>query len=334
MSLEHMKGHIRFCVSLQLVVLLFGLGQDVAAQNEVVLIPSKDNTLYEHNTLVLSNGAGQHLFAGRTSITTNALRRTLIAFSVASALPDGAVIDSVQLKLHLSKTVSGAKRISVHWVLTDWGEGASDAAGTEGAGTAATIGDATWLHTFFDTSTWQTAGGDFRPIESASTLVAGNGTYTWGSTPELIADVRQWVDAPQENFGWLLLGEEEELQTAKRFDSRENPNPDFIPKLHVYYSIATRIETETIPTTLRLLQNYPNPFKQTTTISFILDAPQHVTLKVFNALGRTVATLVASWQHTGLYQVAFDASDLPPGVYFYRLTGSGSHQFGKMIALR
>ncbi|MCH8247677.1 MAG: T9SS type A sorting domain-containing protein [Bacteroidetes bacterium] len=329
-----MKGHIRFCVSLQLVVLLFGLGQDVAAQNEIVLTPSKDNTLYESSTGHLSNGAGQYLFVGRTAIATNALRRALIAFSVASALPDGAVIDSVQLRLHLSKTSSGTKRISVHRILTDWGEGASDAAGTEGAGTAAQIRDATWLHTFFDTSTWQNAGGDFRPIESASTLVAADGTYTWGSTPGLIADVRHWVDTPQEDFGWLLLGEEEELQTTKRFDSRDNPNSNFTPKLHVYYSVATRIETETIPTTLRLLQNYPNPFKQTTTISFILDAPQHVTLKVFNALGRTVATLVASWQHTGLYQVAFDASDLPPGVYFYRLTGSGSHQFGKMIALR
>ena len=329
-----MKGHIRFCVSLQLVVLLFGLGQDVAAQNEIVLTPSKDNTLYESSTGHLSNGAGVYLFVGRTAIATDALRRALIAFSVASALPDGAVIDSVQLRLHLSKTSSGTKRISVHRILTDWGEGASDAAGTEGAGTAAQIRDATWLHTFFDTSTWQNAGGDFRPIESASTLVAADGTYTWGSTPGLIADVRHWVDTPQEDFGWLLLGEEEELQTTKRFDSRENPNSNFTPKLHVYYSVATRIETETIPTTLRLLQNYPNPFKQTTTISFILDAPQHVTLKVFNALGRTVATLVASWQHTGLYQVAFDASDLPPGVYFYRLTGSGSHQFGKMIALR
>ncbi len=329
-----MKGHFRFCVSLQLVLLLLSLGQDVAAQNEIVLTPSKDNTLYESNTVALSNGAGLHLFVGRTSITSNALRRTLIAFSVAPALPEGVVIDSVQLELHLSKTVSGTKRISVHGVLTDWGEGSSDAPGSEGAGIEATIGDATWLHTFFDTSTWQIAGGDFRLNNSASRLVAGDGTYTWGPTPELIADVRQWVDEPQENFGWLLLGDEEELQTTKRFDSREHPNPDFTPKLHIYYSVATRIETEPIPKPFRLLQNYPNPFRITTTIEYELTTPQLVTLTVFDTLGRSVTTLVASWQNTGLYQVGFDAGDLPPGVYFYRLTGLSSYQFGKMIALK
>jgi len=218
--------------------------------------------------------------------------------------------------------------------LTDWGEGSSDAAGSEGRGIEATIGDATWLHTFFDTSTWQIAGGDFRLIKSASTLVAGDGTYTWGPTPELIADVRGWLEMPQENFGWLLLGDEEELKTTKRFDSREHPNPDFTPKLHIYYSVTTRIETEIIPKPFRLLQNYPNPFRNTTTIEYELATPQLVTLTVFDTLGRSETTLVASWQNTGFYQVGFDAGDLPPGVYFYRLTGLSSYQFGKMIALK
>ena len=73
-----------------------------------------------------------------------------------------------------------------------------------------------------------------------------------------------------------------------------------------------------------LSQNYPNPFNPTTIISYQLPKDGHVSLKVYDVLGREVATLVDANQTVGRYNVNFDGSRLASGVYFYRLT-SGSY---------
>ncbi len=70
---------------------------------------------------------------------------------------------------------------------------------------------------------------------------------------------------------------------------------------------------------LALYQNYPNPFNPSTTFEFRVSALEFVTLKVFDVLGREVATLVNEVRHAGVYAVRWDASSLPSGVYFYRL---------------
>jgi cytochrome c peroxidase len=66
-------------------------------------------------------------------------------------------------------------------------------------------------------------------------MVGGLGDYTWGTTAGMIADVQAWLDAPQANFGWLLLGNEETWQTAKRFDSREHEEAEVRPRLIIEY---------------------------------------------------------------------------------------------------
>jgi hypothetical protein len=53
--------------------------------------------------------------------------------------------------------------------------------------------------------------------------VSGVGSYTWGSTPQMVADVQNWLNNPTNNFGWLVLGNEAVTGSAKRFASNDNP---------------------------------------------------------------------------------------------------------------
>ena len=74
-----------------------------------------------------------------------------------------------------------------------------------------------------------------------------------------------------------------------------------------------------VPARFALEQNYPNPFNPVTTIAYALPAPSEVSLTVYDALGRKVATLVEASQAAGRHTVHFDAGSLPGGVYVYRL---------------
>ena len=131
-----------------------------SALAETALIePSHDNTLYESSQGALSNGAGTFIFAGLTAQPGK--RRAVVAFKDLSDIPAGATITSVKFHLYLSKKNSSATTLRVMRLLSDWGEGTSDAMRSEGAGIAATMGDATWNHTFFDNQLWTNPGGDF-----------------------------------------------------------------------------------------------------------------------------------------------------------------------------
>jgi hypothetical protein len=198
--------------------------------------PARDNTMYDEDDY--SNGKGEYIFSGNNNgngDTTPDARRALMYFAVADSLPAGASIDSVQLTLRVSKTIAPSETHTLHNVTADWGEGNSDAAGLEGAGDFAQPGDATWRHRFFDTTFWATPGGDFVAGASASTSVATVGFYTWKSAG-MTADVQSWLDSPATNYGWILIGNEAVLATAKRFDSRENPIAANRPKLTIYYT--------------------------------------------------------------------------------------------------
>ena len=90
-----------------------------------------------------------------------------------------------------------------------------------------------------ETDLWANLGGDFAGEASARIIVGGIGSYTWGPTPEMTADVQRWLDDPTANFGWLLLGDESGIRTSKRFDSRENPTGDHHPTLTIIYTPAS-----------------------------------------------------------------------------------------------
>jgi len=91
---------------------------------------------------------------------------------------------------------------------------------------------------------------------------------------------------------------------------------------------------ENIPNSYYLFQSYPNPFNPTTTIKYQIPELSFVTIKVCDVLGRDIITLVNEEKSFGSYEVEFDATGLPSGVYFYKLEGPGSIQIKKMVLLK
>ncbi len=108
--------------------------------------------------------------------------------------------------------------------------------------------------------------------------------------------------------------------------------------------IITGVESDgkVIVNNFRLYQNYPNPFNPTTTIQYTIPnkvktlytTSQQVQLKVYDVLGREVATLVNNKQNPGNYEVVFDGADLQSGIYFYKLKAGSFVDVKKMILLK
>jgi hypothetical protein len=224
--------------ALAVAAALSSLGGSLASAGIVNINPSKDNTLYQYDPLDgdHSNALGFHFFAGETGM--NELRRGVLAFDIAGNVPSGSTITVVSLNVNMSRTPTNtAYVVELHRLLADWGEGTSVAPGEEGDGAPATPNDATWRHRFFDTTFWSTQGGDFSATVSASQMVGQVGQYTWSSA-QMVADVQAWLDNPASNFGWLVLGDETAIATAKRFDTRESASP---PMLTIEFIRAPRV---------------------------------------------------------------------------------------------
>ncbi|MEK7728730.1 MAG: DNRLRE domain-containing protein [candidate division KSB1 bacterium] len=322
-----------------LLLLNFFFTHKLAAQTEVLLPALKDNTLHQSTTGAFSNGSGAYFFVGRNN--HGEVRRALLAFDLAGNVPAGAVLQSVKLTLNMSKALPGAHNIALHRALADWGEGASDAGGEEGGGADAAIGDATWIHTFFNTKFWNNAGGDFAPSASATLAVSGAGAYTWESTPAMVGEAQAWLEQPASNFGWLLLGNETLNASTKRFDARQNSAAANRPVLRVVYAMPNRVTNigAELPITFALAQNYPNPFNPVTHIGYRLPQPARVQLAIYNILGVKVRTLVSATQAAGDYHASWNGVDeagepVAGGVYFYRFATADFVATRKLVLLR
>jgi hypothetical protein len=94
-------------------------------------------------------------------------------------------------------------------------------------------------------------------------------------------------------------------------------------------------EKKFLPICFSLQQNYPNPFNPTTTIQYAIPKPEHVSLKVYNILGKEVAELVNENKQAGNYSVLFSAnSGYSSGVYFYRITAGEYSETKKLVLLK
>lgn len=216
-----------------ILLLLWAAG---AAADTLTFEPVADTSIYRGDGFDnVSDGVGENLWVATTA--GGVTRRALLRFDL-SAVPPGSAIASATLTLYHSRG-RDTHVVSLHRVLTGWGEGASNGGGA-GTGAPATAGDATWINARHPAIAWNTPGGDFVAAASAQLEVSGSivtsSFFTWGSTAATVADVKAWVDAPGSNFGWVVIGDEITLQNAKKFSSRQSTFAPVRPKLTVTFT--------------------------------------------------------------------------------------------------
>jgi hypothetical protein len=202
-----------------------------SAQAETIqLRPIADTALLE--AFPSNNLGGQRWFnAGTTQNYTK--NRGLLRFDIAGVLPRGSRILSASMDVEVvGLPVDGyaIENFRLHRVRKDWGEG-NKTGSPPALGAPAGTNECNWTHRFaFTSETWAEAGGskgvDYATVHSADTYVYDTfaSPYTFGPTPGMSADVQEWLDRPETNFGWMIIPEHEEINfTSRRFASREDP---------------------------------------------------------------------------------------------------------------
>ncbi len=115
------------------------------------------------------------------------------------------------------------------------------------------------------------------------------------------------------------------------------PTPETVRGSVYYCNIITSVahNNSSFPAKFELSQNYPNPFNPSTTISFSLPSKSFISLKVFDIIGREVATVFKGELSAGSYTKQWNAVDVSSGIYFYRLqAGFQFTEAKKLILLR
>lgn len=101
------------------------------------------------------------------------------------------------------------------------------------------------------------------------------------------------------------------------------------------YEYSDEVEVNvTGPLTFNLGQNYPNPFNPSTKIKYSIPEAGNIRLSVYNTVGEEIAILADGYSEAGFFEITFDASNLPSGVYLYKLQSENSIQFKKMMLLK
>lgn len=220
------------CVLYGCCVMAFRTAPPAAAEM-VTLIPVADTSLNERNP---NNNMGGLSFvaSGRDGSGSGLRRRGLFRFDLGS-IPTNASIESASLRLTVgSGNVANGRSFSLYRLLVNWGEGTKSA----NLGLPATAGEATWNNRFHPDQPWSSPGGaagiDYVTDKSSSTFVGGLGNYTWA---DLESDIQFWLRNPEQNFGWMLISDDEgAVMSARRFSSR-TAGPNARPMLTVVYTL-------------------------------------------------------------------------------------------------
>jgi glucose/arabinose dehydrogenase len=205
-----------------------------ARADTVQFTPSADTGIYE-NTPTLPSGSSATMVAG--GVGPNAgetARRALLRFGLPGSIPAGATVTSVTVTVRVVFRLPPTpvdSNFQLRRLLRAWTEGG-----------------ATWSWPVSFSAPWGAPGAgdasDASPSASASVPVSGFGTYTFASTPALVADVQAWLNNPADNHGWLLVSDTEAPFTARHFATREDAAN--APVLTVGYSAPNAPPTVTV----------------------------------------------------------------------------------------
>jgi len=201
------------------------------------------------------------------------------------------------------------------------------------------------------TNIWFDNNGDLQVIDYNGTAVKrfnSSGTFI----NNFITGLSQAEGVDFFPNGNILIGNGA-THSVKMYDSSGNYIEEFIPNglgglmtpnaVVIRETNVSSVSSDGDPgdKSFVLEQNYPNPFNPSTKIKFSVpfvethrDASLLVTLKVYNVLGNDVATLVDEYKSAGSYEIKFDASGLPSGIYFYELKAGTFVQTKKMILMK
>jgi plastocyanin len=105
-------------------------------------------------------------------------------------------------------------------------------------------------------------------------------------------------------------------------------------QISVNSSSDVKTSTNNVPSSFNLEQNFPNPFNPSTQISFSLPQKSHVTLKIYNAIGQEIKTLVDGETDAGIHEIEFNGSNLASGIYFYRLSTPSFIDTKRLVLLK
>jgi hypothetical protein len=202
-------------------------------------------------------------------------------------------------------------------------------------------------------TTGDVGSGTLLPVELVTfNATANNNTVAlfWRTATEVnnygFEIERRIVSSSQSSASsWIKIGFVQGNGTSNTLHSYSFADKNFSTGTYAYrlkqidnsgafkYSQETEV-TLGVPSVFALSQNFPNPFNPTSTIAYDIPMESFVTIKVYDVLGKEVASLVHENKKTGSYQVSFDGSHLSSGVYFCKMVSVAHSSLIKMIIMK
>ncbi len=165
-----------------------------------------------------------------------------------------------------------------------------------------------------------------------------HGTAVVATNTRFVPKKTSFLIAPSGSFTDSLRFTADSVGTFKALvlitSDATNKITDTIVVIGVCQKVTSVDSRSIVSGAFSLSQNYPNPFNPSTLISYQLPVNSHITMKVYDVIGREVATLVDEVKEAGSYEVKVDASRLSSGVYFYRMQAENYVEMKKMVLMK
>jgi hypothetical protein len=178
------------------------------------------------------------------------------------------------------------------------------------------------------------SGGSFNDRPDSLSIYTPNTWYAYDFSTNSVVDSLKWEfttpESPNERPRTIAFSPDGNTAYIGCFGGSNYP---LIQKV-VNTGADVQPDPNVVVSDYKLAQNYPNPFNPTTDIKFTVAKEGHVTLKVYDLLGKEIATLVNENMPAGGYKADFDASDLASGTYIYTLSVNGVSISKKMMLLK